>query len=205
MQFPSLPGPTRRDDRRGPPAVFADPSPEADLRHHRKRHGCLRHRVGSGTGQTVGPILWWEPVTRSHRSCCRCGLTRTEDARRVRTAPPQACSRCSAWRRAELHPHRPAEVVEHTQGRPMPGRRTASSTPMVSQWGPGKRRNSWCAGPTLNGYFAAERDNRRRRSDGFYRNGDLVTAATTAIWWSPGASGCRREKPSPPATSKKRC
>lgn len=166
----------------GATTVFAtDPSPEAAFA------AIDRHRVTVTALVPQLAKLWaqaceWEPVTPTTLRLLQVGGARLdpEDARLVRGALTPGLQQVFGMAEGLLNYTRlddPAEIVEHTQGRPLCA---ADELRIVDAAGhpvaPGDEGELLVRGPyTLNGYYRAERDNRRSFDpDGFFRSGDLV-------------------------------
>lgn len=166
----------------GATTVFGtDPSPEAAFT------AIDRHRVTVTALVPALAKLWaqacdWEPVTPKTLRLLQVGGARLEpdDARRIRETLTPGLQQVFGMAEGLLNFTRlddPAEVVEQTQGRPLCA---ADELRIVDGAGepvpPGAEGELLVRGPyTLNGYFRAERDNRRSFDpDGFYRSGDLV-------------------------------
>lgn len=166
----------------GATAVFApDPSPEAAFAAI-ERHGVTVTALVPALAKLWAQSCEWEPVTPKSLRLLQVGGSKLEpeDARRVRTALTPGLQQVFGMAEGLLNFTRigdPPEVVEHTQGRPLcPADELRIVNADGEPVGPGEEGELLVRGPyTLNGYFAAERDNERCFDpDGFYRSGDLV-------------------------------
>ncbi|MDT5148017.1 MAG: mycobactin salicyl-AMP ligase [Mycobacterium sp.] len=166
----------------GATTVFGtDPSPEAAFT------AVARHRVTVTALVPALAKLWaqaceWEPVTPKSLRLLQVGGARLEprDARVLRATLTPGLQQVFGMAEGLLSFTRlddPPELVENTQGRPLCA---GDELRIVDGDGrpvsPGEEGELLARGPyTINGYFCAERDNRRSFDpDGFYRSGDLV-------------------------------
>jgi mycobactin salicyl-AMP ligase len=166
----------------GAAVVFgADPSPEAAFATI-ARHGVTVTALVPALANLWAQACDWEPVTPKSLRLLQVGGARLEpdDARRIRTSLTPGLQQVFGMAEGLLNYTRlddPAEVIEHTQGRPLCAddelRIVDSTGEPVAQ---GEEGELLVRGPyTLNGYFRAERDNERCFDpEGFYRSGDLV-------------------------------
>ena len=159
----------------------ADPSPEAAFA------AIDRHRVTATALVPALALLWaracdWEPVLPSTLRLLQVGGAKLgpEDARMIRAALTSGLQQVFGMAEGLLCYTRlddSAEVIEHTQGRPLSAHDEVRVVDQAGQELPhGKDGELLVRGPyTLNGYFNAERDNQQAFSpDGFYRTGDQV-------------------------------
>lgn len=166
----------------GATTVFGtDPSPEAAFAAI-DRHGVTVTALVPALAKLWAQACDWEPVLPKTLRLLQVGGARLEpdDARRIRETLTPGLQQVFGMAEGLLNFTRlddPAEVVEQTQGRPLCA---ADELRIVDSRGdpvaPGAEGELLVRGPyTLNGYFRAERDNRRSFDpDGFYRSGDLV-------------------------------
>lgn len=166
----------------GATTVFAaDPSPEAAF------DVIARHRVTVTALVPALANLWaqacaWEPVPPASLRLLQVGGAKlgAEDARRIRAALTPGLQQVFGMAEGLLNftrPDDPAEVVEHTQGRPL----CADDEVRVvdeagTEVGPDQDGELLVRGPyTLNGYFADDAANALSfTADGFFRTGDRV-------------------------------
>jgi mycobactin salicyl-AMP ligase len=166
----------------GATTVFGtDPSPEAAFAAI-ERHGVTVTALVPALAKLWAQACDWEPVTPKSLRLLQVGGARleAEDARSVRAALTPGLQQVFGMAEGLLNYTRlddPAELVEHTQGRPLCAQDElrvvdAAGEPVV----PGAEGELLVRGPyTFNGYFRAERDNERCFDpDGFFRSGDLV-------------------------------
>lgn len=147
-----------------------------------ERHGVTVTALVPALAKLWAQSCEWEPVTPKSLRLLQVGGSKLEpeDARRVRTALTPGLQQVFGMAEGLLNFTRigdPPEVVEHTQGRPLcPADELRIVNADGEPVGPGEEGELLVRGPyTLNGYFAAERDNERCFDpDGFYRSGDLV-------------------------------
>jgi mycobactin salicyl-AMP ligase len=166
----------------GATTVFGtDPSPEAAFAAI-ERHGVTVTALVPALAKLWAQACDWEPVTPKSLRLLQVGGARleAEDARSVRAALTPGLQQVFGMAEGLLNYTRlndPAELVEHTQGRPLC---TQDELRVVDAAGepvaPGAEGELLVRGPyTFNGYFRAERDNERCFDpDGFFRSGDLV-------------------------------
>ena len=166
----------------GATVVFgADPSPEAAFATI-ERHGVTVTALVPALAKLWAQACDWEPVTPKSLRLLQVGGAKLEpeDARRVRATLTPGLQQVFGMAEGLLNYTRlddPPEVLEHTQGRPLCA---ADEVRIVDDEGepvaPGEEGELLVRGPyTFNGYFRAERDNKRCFDpDGFYRSGDLV-------------------------------
>jgi mycobactin salicyl-AMP ligase len=166
----------------GATTVFtADPSPEAAFA------AIDKHRVTVTALVPALAKLWaqacdWEPLAPKTLRLLQVGGAKlaAPDAALVRSALTPGLQQVFGMAEGLLNYTRigdPAEVLEHTQGRPLS---SADEIRIVDEDGhevpPGTEGELLVRGPyTINGYFNAEAANERSFSpDGFYRSGDRV-------------------------------
>ncbi|MGB8388304.1 (2,3-dihydroxybenzoyl)adenylate synthase [Mycobacterium sp.] len=166
----------------GATTVFGtDPSPEAAFAAI-ARHGVTVTALVPALAKLWTQACDWEPVTPKSLRLVQVGGARLEpqDARLLRDVLTPGLQQVFGMAEGLLSYTRPddrPELVDHTQGRPLC---TADELRVVGATGesvaPGEEGELLVRGPyTINGYFAAERDNERSFDpDGFYRSGDLV-------------------------------
>jgi mycobactin salicyl-AMP ligase len=166
----------------GATTVFGtDPSPEAAFAAV-ARHGVTVTALVPALAKLWAQACEWEPVTPKSLRLLQVGGARLEprDARLVRAALTPGLQQVFGMAEGLLNFTRlddPPELVENTQGRPLCA---GDELRIVDGDGrpvsPGEEGELLVRGPyTINGYFRAERDNRRSFDpDGFYRSGDVV-------------------------------
>lgn len=166
----------------GATTVFGtDPSPEAAFAAI-DRHGVTVTALVPALAKLWAQACEWEPVTPKTLRLLQVGGAKLEpeDARLVRTALTPGLQQVFGMAEGLLNYTRlddPAELTEHTQGRPLSA---ADELRVVDAAGvpvpAGDEGELLVRGPyTFNGYFRAERDNERCFDpDGFFRSGDLV-------------------------------
>jgi mycobactin salicyl-AMP ligase len=166
----------------GATTVFGtDPSPEASFAAI-ARHGVTVTALVPALAKLWAQACDWEPVTPKSLRLLQVGGARLEpqDARLVRAALAPGLQQVFGMAEGLLsytRPDDPPELVENTQGRPLCA---DDEVRIVDSEGepvaPGDEGELLVRGPyTINGYFRAERDNKRCFDpDGFYRSGDLV-------------------------------
>jgi mycobactin salicyl-AMP ligase len=166
----------------GATTVFGtDPSPEAAFATI-ERHGVTVTALVPALAKLWAQACDWEPVTLKSLRLLQVGGARleAEDARSVRTALTPGLQQVFGMAEGLLNYTRlddPAELVEHTQGRPLCAQDELRVVdPAGEPVAPGAEGELLVRGPyTFNGYFRAERDNERCFDpDGFFRSGDLV-------------------------------
>lgn len=166
----------------GATTVFGtDPSPEAAFATI-ARHGVTVTALVPALAKLWAQACDWEPVPPKSLRLLQVGGARLEpqEARLVRAALTPGLQQVFGMAEGLLNYTRlddPPELVEYTQGRPLC---VGDELRIVDGAGrsvpPGAEGELLVRGPyTINGYFRAERDNRRCFDpDGFYRSGDLV-------------------------------
>ncbi|MGA7051184.1 MAG: AMP-binding protein [Mycobacterium sp.] len=166
----------------GATTVFsADPSPEAAFATI-ARYGVTVTALVPALAKLWAQACEWEPVTPQSLRLLQVGGSRLEpdDARRIRATLTPGVQQVFGMAEGLLNYtglDDPAELIEHTQGRPLC---EADELRVVDNAGepvpPGEEGELLVRGPyTINGYFRAERDNERSFDpNGFYRSGDLV-------------------------------
>jgi mycobactin salicyl-AMP ligase len=166
----------------GATIVFsADPSPEAAFATI-ERHGVTVTALVPALAKLWAQACEWEPVTPKSLRLLQVGGARLEpdDARRIRAELTPGLQQVFGMAEGLVnytHHDDPAELIEHTQGRPLCA---ADELRIIDSAGepvePGEEGELLVRGPyTINGYFRAERDNERCFDpEGFYRSGDLV-------------------------------
>lgn len=166
----------------GGTTVFGtDPSPEAAFAAV-ARHGVTVTALVPALAKLWAQACDWEPVTPKTLRLLQVGGARLEpeDARLVRSALTPGLQQVFGMAEGLLNYTRlddPAELTEHTQGRPLC---PADELRVVDAQGKpvpqGVEGELLVRGPyTFNGYFRADRDNERSFDpDGFFRSGDVV-------------------------------
>ncbi|MGV0036929.1 (2,3-dihydroxybenzoyl)adenylate synthase [Mycobacterium colombiense] len=166
----------------GATTVFGtDPSPEAAFAAV-ARHGVTVTALVPALAKLWAQACDWEPVTPKTLRLLQIGGARLEpeDARLVRAALTPGLQQVFGMAEGLLNYTRlddPAELTEHTQGRPLC---PADELRVVDAEGKpvpqGEEGELLVRGPyTFNGYFRADRDNERSFDpDGFFRSGDVV-------------------------------
>lgn len=166
----------------GATTVFTtDPSPEAAFAVI-ARHGVTVTALVPALAKLWAQACDWEPVTPKSLRLLQVGGAKldAEDARRVRAALTPGLQQVFGMAEGLVSYTRlddPPELVDRTQGRPLSA---DDELRIVDEAGedvaPGAEGELLVRGPyTVNGYFAADRDNQRCfDADGFYRTGDLV-------------------------------
>ncbi|MBY0389987.1 MAG: AMP-binding protein [Mycobacterium pseudokansasii] len=166
----------------GGTVVFGtDPSPEAAFATI-ERHGVTVTALVPALAKLWAQACHWEPVTPKTLRLLQVGGSKLEpeDARAVRAALTPGLQQVFGMAEGLVNftrLHDPAEVVEHTQGRPLGA---ADELRIVDADGvpvpPGCEGELLTRGPyTINGYFrAADVNELCFDPDGFYRSGDLV-------------------------------
>ncbi len=166
----------------GATTVFGtDPSPEAAFAAI-ERHGVTVTALVPALAKLWAQACDWESATPKSLRLLQVGGARLDpgDARLVRAALTPGLQQVFGMAEGLLNYTRlddPAELVEHTQGRPLCAGDElrvvdGAGEPVTA----GEEGELLVRGPyTINGYFGAERDNERCFDpDGFYRSGDLV-------------------------------
>lgn len=166
----------------GATTVFGtDPSPEAAFAAI-DRHGVTVTALVPALAKLWAQACEWEAVTPKTLRLLQVGGARLDpaEARLVRGALTPGLQQVFGMAEGLLNYTRlddPAELVEHTQGRPLCADDElrivdAAGHPVA----PGVEGELLVRGPyTLNGYFRAERDNQRCFDpDGFFRSGDVI-------------------------------
>lgn len=166
----------------GATTVFGtDPSPEAAFAVV-ARHGVTVTALVPALAKLWAQACDWEPVTPKTLRLLQVGGAKLEpeDARLVRSALTPGLQQVFGMAEGLLNYTRlddPAELTEHTQGRPLC---PADELRVVDAEGKpvpqGEEGELLVRGPyTFNGYFRADRDNERSFDpDGFFRSGDVV-------------------------------
>lgn len=166
----------------GATTVFGtDPSPEAAFAAV-ARHGVTVTALVPALAKLWAQACDWEPVTPKTLRLLQIGGAKLEpeDARLVRAALTPGLQQVFGMAEGLLNYTRlddPAELTEHTQGRPLC---PADELRVVDAEGKpvpqGEEGELLVRGPyTFNGYFRADRDNERSFDpDGFFRSGDVV-------------------------------
>lgn len=166
----------------GATTVFGtDPSPEAAFAAV-ARHGVTVTALVPALAKLWAQACDWEPVTPKTLRLLQIGGAKLEpeDARLVRSALTPGLQQVFGMAEGLLNYTRlddPAELTEHTQGRPLC---PADELRVVDAEGnpvpQGEEGELLVRGPyTFNGYFRADRDNERSFDpDGFFRSGDVV-------------------------------
>lgn len=166
----------------GATTVFGtDPSPEAAFAAV-ARHGVTVTALVPALAKLWAQACDWEPVTPKTLRLLQIGGAKLEpeDARLVRSALTPGLQQVFGMAEGLLNYTRlddPAELTEHTQGRPLC---PADELRVVDAEGKpvpqGEEGELLVRGPyTFNGYFRADRDNERSFDpDGFFRSGDVV-------------------------------
>lgn len=166
----------------GAATVFGtDASPEAAF-DAIARHGVTVTAVVPAVAKLWAQACDWEPVPPKTLRLLQVGGSKLEpeDARRVREALTPGLQQVFGMAEGLLNYTRlndPAEVIEHTQGRPLSADDELRVVdPAGELVAPGEEGELQVRGPyTFNGYFRAERDNERCFDRaGFFRSGDLV-------------------------------
>lgn len=166
----------------GATTVFGtDPSPEAAFAAI-DRHSVTVTALVPALAKLWAQACDWEPVTPKSLRLLQVGGAKLEpeDARRVRATLTPGLQQVFGMAEGLLNftrPGDPPELLDGTQGRPLcAGDELRIVDGAGEPVAPGEEGELLVRGPyTFNGYFRAERDNKRCFDpDGFFRSGDLV-------------------------------